>query len=103
MANERILIEVTETGARLVKRNLEDVGKGAETAHKGVSLLKGALATLGVGFTLTEALRTVEEFNGKLTLLRALSGSSAQEMRRLGEEARRLAGETGISAASIVS
>jgi hypothetical protein len=42
--SERILIEVSETGARLVKRSLEDVGKGAEAAHKGVGLLKGALA-----------------------------------------------------------
>lgn len=45
-APERIQIEVTENGSRVVRRNLEDIGSSAKLAATGVGLLQAALAGL---------------------------------------------------------
>lgn len=46
MATERIQIEVSENGSRVVKRNLEDIGTTARNAAGGVGILQAALAGL---------------------------------------------------------
>lgn len=69
MASEKILIEVSESGARIVKKNIEDIGKGAESTFSSVDKMKAALATLGVGFALKEAIDTVAQFEGAMARL----------------------------------
>ena len=49
MATERIDIVVSERGARVVRRNIEDIGRGATSAEGAVSLLRRTLGTIAVG------------------------------------------------------
>lgn len=49
MATESLIIEVSEKGARVVKRNLEDIGKGAEKSSSAVASLKRMLGGLAAG------------------------------------------------------
>jgi tape measure domain-containing protein len=46
MATERLLIEVTESGAKIVKRNIEEIGGAAKTVGKEIDFLKTALTTI---------------------------------------------------------
>lgn len=49
MARETIFVEVKENGTRVVKKRIDDVGKSSTRAAKGVSSLKLALGSLGLG------------------------------------------------------
>lgn len=62
MATERIDIIVAENGSRTVRRNLQDVGNTGAAAAKGVNLLKGALASLGVGLAVSQLIRLADTF-----------------------------------------
>lgn len=62
MATESLIIEVTEKGARVVKRNIEDIGGGARKSGDAVGFLKRMLGTLAVGATLTAAARLADVF-----------------------------------------
>lgn len=46
MTTETITIVVNERGARVVKRNIEDIGRGAEKSSKGVDILGRSIFTL---------------------------------------------------------
>lgn len=98
MATERIDIVVTERGSRVVKRNLEEIGGGARTAHAGVDLLKRTLLTLGVGFTLNQAIGTLANFAQEMASVRAITGATEEQFKMLREETKRLGAETRFSA-----
>jgi len=100
MGTERLHIEVSESGARTVKRNIEDIGKAGEGAERGVDNLKRALEFLGLALTLGEALRQLSEFSQKMALVSAISGATGDRLANLGTQARRLGAETGAGAVS---
>lgn len=82
MATERIDIVVSERGSRVVRRNLEDIGRSASGSEGAVNLLRRALGLIGAGaavqqlvqltdtFTnLQNRIRTVTDTNGELALV----------------------------------
>jgi len=72
MATETIDIIVRENGARVVKRNLEEIGAVAERSVRGLRLLQNALFVLGgAGLLsgLTRMLDTLTNFENRLTLV----------------------------------
>lgn len=72
MATETIDIIVRENGARVVKRNLEEIGAVAERSVRGLRLLQNALFVLGgAGLLagLTRMLDTLTNFENRLVLV----------------------------------
>ena len=53
MITERIVVAVSETGARTVSRNITGIGTSAQGAQGAVTLLKRALGLLGGALILT--------------------------------------------------
>lgn len=98
MATERIVIIVSESGSRTVRRNIEDIGGGASRAQGAVQLLNRALLTLGVGMSIGTIVNTLANFSQEMSTLRAISGATGDEFQALREEAKRLGAETRFSA-----
>ena len=73
MATERLDIVVREDGSRVVKKNIEDIGKGAKDAASGTNLLKQALAGLGVATTLAVLQKTVDTYSSMISRLRLVT------------------------------
>lgn len=73
MATERLDIVVREDGSRVVKKNIEDIGKGAKDAAGGTNLLKQALAGLGVATTLAVLQKTVDTYSSMISRLRLVT------------------------------
>ncbi len=73
MTTETITIVVNEKGARVVKRSIEDVGKGAQQAQKGVSALKKALAGVAGVVTVTAFSRLVDTYTNLQNRLRLVT------------------------------
>jgi len=85
MATETIDIIVRENGARVVKRNLEEIGAVAERSVRGLRLLQNALFVLGgAGLLqgLVKMLDTLTNFENRLVLVT----KSTQELNAVQEE-----------------
>lgn len=54
MATESLIIEVDEKGTRVVKRNIDDIGKTSAKSGDAVNLLKTALKGLGAGLAIRQ-------------------------------------------------
>lgn len=72
MATERIDIVITENGSRVVKVNLDEMGKSAKKADDSVNLLKKSLAGIGAGYAVNEIRKAADEYTGLQNKLRAL-------------------------------
>jgi tape measure domain-containing protein len=71
MVTENVDIRFRESGARVIKRKIDDIGKAANTATRGIFLLQRALFVLGgAGILrgLTRAFDTLTEFENRLKL-----------------------------------
>lgn len=79
MANERIEITITESGSKIVKRNLEDVGQTATKTSSSVDFLKRTLGGLAAAFTVRELARTVDEYTNFQNRLRS-TGAAANQL-----------------------
>ncbi len=79
MAQERIDIVVTERGSRIVQRNLEDIGSGAQKSASAVDVLKRALITLGTALSVHELVRLQDTYTNLQNRLRA-TGLEAQNL-----------------------
>src|SRR5690625_463558 len=86
------------TGARTVKRSLDDIGGGARSALSAVQMLTGALASIGVGLGLRDALQTIGSFQESLSGVQAVTRATANEMKAMEREARRLGATTRYTA-----
>lgn len=62
MATERLVIVVDERGARVVKRKLEDIGRGARNSEGAVRLLRRALGVFAGAATVRGVTNLVDEF-----------------------------------------
>ena len=78
MSTERIDIQITETGARRVKRSIEDIGDSASGTERALSLLKRALGALGVAAFLRSLVQTADAFTNMQNQLRLVTTSQAQ-------------------------
>ena len=98
MATERIQIIVTETGSRIVRRNIAGIGASATSASSAVATLRNALLTLGVIQGIRVAIRTMAEFEQAISTVRAVSGATALQFQELSDAARELGATTRFTA-----
>ncbi len=73
MTQERIDIVVSERGAKVVKRSLEDIGQGAANADKTVGFLKNTLATVATLATLKSIQNLVDTYTNLQNRLRLVT------------------------------
>lgn len=78
MARESLIIEVSEKGARLVKRNLEEIGEGAKKSTTGVESLKRALIGIGGLALARQILVLADTFGALQNKLRVVTEGQAQ-------------------------
>ena len=78
MVTENVLIEVTEKGAKTVKRNIEDIGKSSSQANKSVDLLKGALASLAAALSVRQLASMVDQFTNLQNRLKLVTNGTNQ-------------------------
>lgn len=78
MATERIDIQITETGARVVNRNLKEMATNSKSAHDALELLKSALAALGIGLGLRELQQYVDAFTAVENRIKLVTHSTAE-------------------------
>src|SRR5690606_16820597 len=76
----------------------DDIGEGARSAFSAVQMLTGALASVGVGLGLREALNTIGSFQESLSGVQAVTRATSQEMKLMAAEARRLGATTRFTA-----
>jgi tape measure domain-containing protein len=62
VSRETLQIEVSEKGARVVKRNIEEIGTSAKAAGSGVDFLKKALGGLGAAYLAHQLLQLSDSF-----------------------------------------
>jgi TP901 family phage tail tape measure protein/lambda family phage tail tape measure protein len=98
MTTERLLIQVDENGARIVSRNINEIGKQSGRTHSLVSALKAALLTLGVGFTLRAAVNTLANFSQEMATVKAITNATESQFHALREETKRLGATTRFTA-----
>lgn len=78
MAEERLSIHITETGARRVKKELRDLGNEGGKTEKSLSSLKRIVAGIGFLALAREVLRTVDTFQNLQNQLRLVTNGTAQ-------------------------
>lgn len=96
MPTEQLIVSISEKGALVVKRNIEGVGRSSATASKGVHLLKGALAALGIASAAMVTISSVKllaNFSQEMSTIKAITGATGKEFEALRETAKSL-GET---------
>lgn len=76
MTTQRVVIEVSERGARVVKRNLEEIGTSSEKASKGVFDLKSALAGLGLSFSILQVVNLADSYTSLINRLKLVTTST---------------------------
>lgn len=72
MGQEKIDIVVSENGSRVVKRSIEDIGAAAKTTAGSVEFLKRTLKTIGIGISVAEIVKLMDEFQGLQNKLRGI-------------------------------
>lgn len=77
MATEFINIAVAQRGAQSVRREIADIGLGADAAGRSVALLQRALSALGLGFGLSQLKQAVDGYTNLSNRLRLVSTSTA--------------------------
>lgn len=78
MTTERIDIVVSERGARVVRRNIEDIGRGAQNAQGAVQLLQRALGTIAIGAATVQLTRLVDTYTNLQNRLRNVTTSTSE-------------------------
>jgi tape measure domain-containing protein len=96
VATERIDIIVEERGSRIVKRNLEDIGKSAKQSSSGVDLLKRTLGAVGAGLAVREITRLLDSYTNLQNKLRT-TGLEGQNLNRVWKELLSISNQTRTS------
>lgn len=78
MSTERIDIQITENGARRVKRGIEEIGESASGTERALSLLKRALGALGLAAFLRNLAQTADAFTNMQNQIKLVTTSEAQ-------------------------
>ena len=102
MTTETIILRVDEKGARVVSRNINEIGVASQNTDKKVSKLAGTLKTaLGafVGFAAArQSVNTLREFSQEMSTVQAITRATGDSFQALRAEAIRLGSETRFSA-----
>jgi len=96
MPTERIQIIVTEKGARVVKRSIEGVGRGADRTASSVSLLNRALAGLASTAAITQLIRLSDTYTNLQNRIRTVTTGTA-ELNAVTQELFRISNQTRSS------
>ena len=78
MATERLNIVVNERGARVVQRNINDLGTASNTAAGAVDFLRSALLAIGTGGVVAVLGRLTNQFTQLQNRLRTVTTSTAE-------------------------
>lgn len=78
MASERLIVEIDEKGALVVKRRLDETGESARRAEGGVTLLRRALGLLGTAVTLRALAQYADAFTDIQNQLRGSTRTSTE-------------------------
>lgn len=106
MSTENIDIRIREDGSRVVKRNIEDVGKTAEKSADGVDMLKRALGALGAVLAVNKLKQyadTWSDLNSRVRLATSSQSEATAVMGRLQDMARRTYSSLESTAESYLS
>lgn len=85
MATERLVLEITEKGARVVSGNIEGVAKSSKKADKASQGLKRTLGALGIGLLVRELVQLTDTYTSITNRTRLVTENSAQLGNVLGE------------------
>lgn len=78
MAAERLTILIDEKGARVVERNIDNIGKAADKTGKKANLMKSALRFLSVGVLIKEYIEMSNVFQNMRNRLSLFTDSAGQ-------------------------
>ena len=102
MTTETINIIVKENGARVVKRNLDRLGRTALTTNSSVSILSRSLLGLTGGLSAAIGIRsfitTLANFSQALSTVEAITGATTKQFIPLEAEIKRLGATTRFTA-----
>jgi TP901 family phage tail tape measure protein len=98
MPRERLIIEVTDKGTRVVQRNLDKVGRKGAAATSQVKGLSGALGALGGALVLQQSIGLLANFQQEMSTVKAITGATGAEFQNLSGMARELGATTRFSA-----
>ncbi len=96
MASENIDIRIREDGARVVKRNIEDIGGASLKTASALDLIKRALAGIGVGLAVREFIQMLDVTTTMNNRLRLVTGT-VDELNAVYGELRTISNETRTS------
>lgn len=78
MANERIVIEVSEKGSRVVSRKISDIGKSAQTSQGSLKLLQRSLGFLSAGAVIGGLVKLADSFTNIQNRIKTVTTGTAQ-------------------------
>lgn len=96
MPTERIIIEISESGARVVSRQVDKVGRSAKKADTSVKFLQRSLRLLGSAFILRQIAALSDEFVNLQNKLRITTKDEA-DLARITEDLLKLSNDTRTS------
>jgi tape measure domain-containing protein len=78
MAREQLIVEVSERGSRVVRRNINEIGQTAKTAQGSLSLLQRALGLLSAGVIIRGLTQLADTFTNIQNRLKTVTTSTGQ-------------------------
>jgi len=99
VATENLVIVVNERGARVVKRNIQGIGRGAKQAEGAVSLLRRSLGLLGGALLIRGLTRQADAYINIRNRLRLVT-SSTEELNAVQDRLLSISNQTRTSFAA---
>jgi tape measure domain-containing protein len=96
MATENIQIVVSETGAKTVARNIEEIGGSSSKANAAVDLLKGALAGLGAAFAVSNLIKVSDDYSNLISRLKLVT-KGTEDLNNVNAKLFAMAQRAGVS------
>ncbi len=93
MTTERIDIVVREDGSRVVKRNINDIGRAADDAAGFLETMKGVLVAIAAGGVITGLIRMADTYTTIQNRLRLVT-TGTENLARVTKELQGIANET---------
>jgi len=98
MARERLVIEVSEKGAKVVRGKIAGVGSAAQKSAGSVNLLTKALGGIGAALVLRSTIGQLRTFSQEMSTVKAITGATEAQFGDLSDRARELGARTRFSA-----
>ena len=78
MPNEKLVVEVNEKGALVVRKNIESIGAGAKKAESSVNLLTKGLAFIGGAAVIKQLIGVADQFTNIQNRLKTVTNGQAE-------------------------